>query len=177
MLSENIGDLESQEKGTGARFNSGKPDWSLLPLNQVAFLLAEDDGDVIDHVALIELVADASTFQIHGDANSAWWLLDHSFKYLKNDLDTDFNGAMTEVIRVWEYGQEEYAPFNWMKGMSWSAVLACYMRHIMCLQQGEILDKESGRHHGAHVVCNAMMLVHFIQHYKEGNDLPCRWFQ
>lgn len=29
---ESIGDVNSQEKGSGARFNGGKPDFSLIPL-------------------------------------------------------------------------------------------------------------------------------------------------
>lgn len=34
MVSENknVGDVNSQEKGSGARYNAGKPDYSLLPL-------------------------------------------------------------------------------------------------------------------------------------------------
>lgn len=33
---ESIGDLDSDEKGTGARFNGGKPDYSLIPLGTLA---------------------------------------------------------------------------------------------------------------------------------------------
>lgn len=31
-----IGDVNSQEKGSGARFNSGKPDYSLIPMSTLA---------------------------------------------------------------------------------------------------------------------------------------------
>lgn len=30
--SAGIGDVDSQERGSGARYNQGKPDWSLMPL-------------------------------------------------------------------------------------------------------------------------------------------------
>lgn len=32
MYQDGIGDLTSDDKGSGARFNSGKPDYSLIPL-------------------------------------------------------------------------------------------------------------------------------------------------
>jgi hypothetical protein len=28
-----IGDVNSKERGSGARYNTGKPDWSLLPMH------------------------------------------------------------------------------------------------------------------------------------------------
>lgn len=32
----NVGDVNSDEKGSGARYNSGKPDYSLIPLSTMA---------------------------------------------------------------------------------------------------------------------------------------------
>jgi hypothetical protein len=63
-----------------------------------------------------------------------------------------------------------------MKGMRWSEVINSAQRHIMALYGGEEIDDDSGEHHGAHLICNAMMLLHFVEFYPEGNDLPIKWF-
>lgn len=172
-----IGSLESQEKGSAARANGGKPDWSLMPLRQIALLLrCCPDVPGPYRESLSQLVIDAAQVQETGRFDDAFnWLL-HTTKFLANELDTSFEGALIETIAVWEYGKKKYAAFNWMKGMVWSQTIASYMRHIWDLARGEMHDQESGRHHGAHLVCNAMMLVHFMQHYKDGNDLPTQWF-
>ena len=174
------GDLESQEKGSGARADGGKPDWGLMPLEQIAAVLESSPRP--NDVPLWHCVDLAANFQQRGGHMEALDLLKASLYVTQLHLTDDENDAdvfasFEEVIRVWEHGQEKYAAFNWMKGMSWNSVLASYMRHIQKLYQGERIDKESGRLHAAHLVCNAMMLVHFTQHYPDGNDLPIRWYK
>ena len=171
------GNIASQEKGSGARADGGKPDWSLMPLDQVSALLEEqkDDG----YKEIWYCIDNAANFQQRGTYLEAMDLLRSSLYLLQTQCEDKqlFGGAFTETIRVWEHGQKKYAAFNWMKGMSWSAVLSCYMRHADAIYRGELIDKESGRLHAAHLVCNAMMLVHFTQHYLEGNDLPIKWYK
>lgn len=108
-----IGDVNSKEKGSGARYNDGKADISLIPLCTL-----EDEA------------------------------------------------------RVWMYGKQKYAAWNWAKGMNWSVPLACAMRHIAAWQRGEELDAESGLPHLAHAMCNLRMLTLYSKTYPEGDDRP-----
>ena len=108
-----IGDVNSDAKGSGARYNDGKADISLIPLCTL-----EDEA------------------------------------------------------RVWMYGKQKYAAWNWAKGMNWSVPLACAMRHIAAWQRGEELDAESGLPHLAHAMCNLRMLTLYSKTYPEGDDRP-----
>lgn len=106
-----VGDIESQAKGTGTRFNAGKPDLALIPLI-----------------------------------------------------------GLESAAMVFAYGAQKYAPWNWAKGMNWSVVVSCMMRHLSAIQRGEDLDSESGLPHVGHLMCNALMLATFRETYPEGND-------
>lgn len=108
-----IGDVNSTAKGSGARYNGGKPDLSLIPLSTL-----EDEA------------------------------------------------------RVWGYGKQKYAAWNWAKGMAWSVPLACALRHLAAWQRGEDVDPESGLPHLAHVMCNIRMLTLYSKTYPEGDDRP-----
>lgn len=110
---EGIGDVNSSEKGSGARYNGGKSDLSLIPLCTL-----EDEA------------------------------------------------------RVWMYGKQKYAAWNWTKGMPWSVPLACALRHLAAWQKGEDIDQESGQPHLAHVMCNLRMLMLYSKTYQEGDDRP-----
>ena len=166
--------------GTGQRHDSGKPDWSLMPLDQVAMIIDEmqhpDEWQmpVIDPIYLFKLI---STFQSDPSEENAKTLVIHSFGFLIQHFSSNASKCFEEIIAVWSSGERKYNAFNWMKGMPWSKPLACYMRHLNNLWQGIVIDKESGRHHGAHLVCNAMMLLHYVNYYQDGNDLPHRWYK
>ena len=114
---EGIGDVNSNAKGSGARFNAGKPDYSLIPMHTL-----EDEA------------------------------------------------------RVWMYGAQKYAAWNWAKGMPWSVPFACAMRHLAAWQRGEDTDPESGLPHLAHVMCNLRMLTLYTKNYPEGDDRPPKEF-
>jgi hypothetical protein len=111
-----IGDVSSDAKGSAARYNDGKPDYSLIPLC-----------------------------------------------------------TLEDEVRVWMHGARKYAAFNWMKGMPWSAPLACALRHLSRFQAGEDIDAESGLPHLAHAMCNLRMLTLYAKTYPEGDDRPKRW--
>lgn len=115
-MSEGIGDVNSNEKGSGARFNGSKPDYSLIPLV-----------------------------------------------------------TMEDEARVWMYGKNKYAAWNWAKGMPWSVPLACLLRHMAAWQRGEECDPESGLPHLAHAMCNLRMLTLYTKTYPEGDDRPKEW--
>jgi hypothetical protein len=108
-----IGDVNSKEKGTGARYNDGKADYSLIPLCTL-----EDEA------------------------------------------------------RVWMYGRDKYAAWNWTKGMDWSVPYACLMRHMAAWQRGEENDPESGLPHLAHAMCNLRMLTLYSKNFTAGDDRP-----
>jgi hypothetical protein len=111
-----VGDVNSNERGSGARYNINKPDLSLIPLCTL-----EDEA------------------------------------------------------RVWMYGKQKYAAWNWAKGMDWSIPLACALRHLSAWQRGEENDQESGLPHLAHAMCNLRMLTLYSKKYPEGDDRPKEW--
>ena len=113
MNNQNVGDVNSTARGSGARYNAGKPDFSLIPL-----MTLEDEA------------------------------------------------------RVWAYGKEKYAAWNWAKGMNWDIPFACAMRHLAAWQRGEELDPESGLPHLAHAMCNLRMLTLYSVNYPEGDTRP-----
>lgn len=116
--SKGIGDVNSNERGSGARYNSNKADLSLIPLCTL-----EDEA------------------------------------------------------RVWMYGRQKYAAWNWAKGMDWSIPLACALRHLSAWQRGEENDPESGLPHIAHAMCNLRMITLYSKTYPEGDDRPKQWLQ
>lgn len=113
-----IGDVNSNARGSGARYNNNKPDLSLIPLCTL-----EDEA------------------------------------------------------RVWMYGKQKYAAWNWAKGMDWSIPLACALRHLAAWQKGEENDPESGLPHLAHAMCNLRMLTLYSKTFPEGDDRPTTWLQ
>jgi hypothetical protein len=113
---EGVGDINSDAKGTGARFNTGKADLSLIPLCTL-----EDEA------------------------------------------------------KVWMYGKQKYAEWNWAKGAKWSVPLGSLLRHLSAWQRGEDLDPESGLPHLAHIACNVRMLTLYSATYPEGDDRPKKW--
>ena len=106
-----IGDVTSDARGSGARFNGGKVRLDLIPLP-----------------------------------------------------------GLIDAAAVFEYGSKKYAPWNWAKGMAWSAVVGCKLRHLMAMQRGEEIDPESGLPHVGHLMCNALMLATYRHSFPEGND-------
>lgn len=176
MTDKDIGSIESQEKGSAARKNAGKPVWSYMPLCQVAALMQR-----LEHPeqppTLVELTNALGWFQALGTSNKALRVLELGTRYLMYAANINFDQAMQHVIKVWELGEIKYARYNWMKGMPWSEAINSAQRHVMCMFKGEELDPDSGQHHAAHFICNAMMMLHFVDHYSEGNDLPVKWFQ
>ena len=111
------GDVNSDEKGSGARYDAGKVPYELIPTH------------------LLE-----STAMVFG------------------------------------YGAKKYAAWNWAKGMPWTKVIGCMKRHLAALERGEDIDPESGLPHIGHLMCNALMLEHYMATYKEGDDRPTKWF-
>lgn len=159
---QGIGDINSTEMGSGARFNTGKPAMELLPLRQVAQLMA------VQHKGRpeVDVLAALAAFQEGEDIAilKAMWLMG-------NPQET-----LVECAQVFDYGKRKYAEWNWAKGMKWSIALACAVRHLLAMLNGEELDpveqKGSGLPHRGHVMCNLMMLATYQYNFREGDDRP-----
>jgi len=156
-----IGDVNSSERGSGARYNDGKPDLSLIPwwaLPTAQFTFTR--------VTQSEALESLGRFQKMQTPAPLYELVESLYG------TSGWSAALRDAARVFEYGAKKYAAWNWSKGMAWSVPVACAARHLLAGAEGETLDPESGLPHTGHVVCNVLMLLHFIGHYPEGNDLP-----
>lgn len=174
-----VGDVDSQDMGTAARANGAKPDWSLMPLGQIAYLMKnmEELSHLRWKIGDAEMTEILGRFQA-GDCDIET-VLEYSVVYnwamvcLHVKKDATFMESLEPVIAVWDYGRAKYAVFNWAKGAPWSVPVACMQRHINWYwDKGEVADQESKQLHSAHVVCNAMMLAHYAVYWKEGDDRP-----
>lgn len=172
ILTGGVGDVTSKERGSGARFNSNKPDLSLVPAGILASYLhkrscaaPQAPGASIDWVEVLENLDD---FQMAG------MNIDLASPLYDALMEMDNDGRMwADCARVFEYGKAKYAPWNWAKGMQWSIPLACALRHtVFGTAAGEDIDPESGLPHRGHIACNIVMLLWYLDEYPEGNDLP-----
>lgn len=158
-----IGDLQSARKGSGARYNQGKPEYDLIPLLQLAATLdrtvTRDSGDPVDQ-AIVAL-----------DYLGCWQArrADVHRLYLSAAMDV-LDAPYDEAARVFAYGAQKYAPFNWCKGMPWSVPLGCAVRHLLAIIKGQSDDPESGLPHRGHVCCNLIMLQTYADTYRDGDD-------
>lgn len=157
-----VGDLSSDAKGTGARFNAGKDRLDLIPLDiqgkvyQLARSLpAVDKGQAI--MATIDLV---HQFLKHKDRS-----------FLLNAIAI-LDPTLEQAAAVFEFGSKKYKAWNWLKGMNWSVPYGCIGRHTRAIiLAGQPDDPESGISHAGHVSCNLIMLYQFAETFPEGDDL------
>lgn len=157
-----IGDVTSNAKGSGARFNAGKPDLSLIPLDLFAKgLFSKCDKDSPQHRAVRAL-------ELLGHFQRT-----HNVDYLYDLLDVLGLDGWEECAHVFDYGRRKYAAWNWAKGMPWSVPLACAARHLLWMVTSPTApDNESRLPHRGHVFCNVVMLLQYAKTYTEGDDLP-----
>lgn len=148
-----VGDVSSAARGSGARFNDGKPDLSLVPIETLAASFGQLG-------VVPEALREIGRFQVTGEVAH----IRAALHYLKD--------GWRDCARVFMYGREKYAAWNWSKGMAWSIPIACAARHGLAILEGEKDDPESGLPHIGHLMCNLVMLEVFTRSYPEGNDLP-----
>lgn len=67
--------------------------------------------------------------------------------------------GLRELGRVYTLGAKKYEAYNWEKGMAWSRCFNSLLRHLYAFWDGQQTDPESGLHHMAHVVWNAMAIL------------------
>lgn len=86
------------------------------------------------------------------------------------DLISPF--AMEEVAKVLAFGKKKYSARNWENGFNWTRAIGAILRHTFAYLRGETHDPETKLSHMAHVLCEAMFLVHFEQTHPELDDRP-----
>jgi hypothetical protein len=70
--------------------------------------------------------------------------------------------AMLELARVYGYGEQKYARYNYIKGYPWSLSVDAAFRHFLAFLAGEDRDPESGLLHTAHLAWHAMTLTSYV---------------
>jgi hypothetical protein len=180
------GDVHSEVMGTAARASAGKPRFDLMPLGQLPALLnnapalLEGDG--------AKLATDAMVLDILGqfqrDECSAAVVLAVCVSYAAKSMPEGVTmlDVLEPVCHVWEYGLHKYAEWNWAKGASWHIPTGCIVRHLnACMKDPDSMDEDSGYSHQAHMICNAMMLVHYEEYWNargpQADSRPYQYFQ
>lgn len=162
---DGIGDVNSNARGSGARYNTGKVAIELIPLRLIA-AQARHDGRYGKFESEIDALEALACFQEGGDENDL------------HEAVHAMGAAWDECAAVFDYGRRKYAEWNWAKGMQWSVPLACAARHLIFgLMAGDHTDSESLLSHRGHFLCNIVMLLTFIRTYPEGDDRPSQWLR
>lgn len=168
-----VGDLESDERGSGARANADKLRVELIPVRAwvhhfagKAYGSANSDVNVVALYTWLNLLDDLADFQ-EGKITG---------KQLLAHVPPSW---MDAAVDVFVYGIKKYKMWNWLKGQPWSVPLASAVRHakaVLTYFPGEGVDKESGCYHNGMFVANLIMLATFYYTYPEGNDMPDKKF-
>lgn len=154
-----LGDINSTQKGSGARYNDGKPALNLIPLRLIAHDLRRRIGTKPEVHAMEFLAA----FQERDPRFTDRSALERIPGLFPVDIWKD-------CANVFTYGLKKYAEWNWAKGMPWSAVIGCAARHLMDMAEGTVNDHESGLPHRGHFMCNIVMLLTYLDNYPQGDD-------
>jgi hypothetical protein len=148
-----VGNIHSNEPGSGARYNDGKDPLDLVPARCWADVFRYN-SDLLKAAQYLTAVE-----EWHRDKD------DGIPVYLHEAQDLEI------AAKVFDYGRKKYAAWNWAKGMQWSVPIGCALRHMLAIHRGEMDDPESKLPHWGHVMCNLIMLDHFIRYYPEGDDM------
>ena len=156
------GDLDSSERGSGARKSAGKPQLDLIPIRFWIEHWEEmpwEDDNTRDLMQVLHFLA-------------AWQEGDNPGVNLSYALRQAMHWSPAGIA-VFEFGAEKYARWNWAKGMPWRIPVGCILRHArQILEFGEMYDQDSGETHYGHILCNIIMLAWYEEHYPEGDDRP-----
>jgi hypothetical protein len=152
-----IGDVHSEERGSGARFNTGKTDLTLLP--PACWETIAEDTIPEHHFLKRELGFLAEFWE--GNTELIFTIMD--------ELSAE---DLILAAEVFEYGARKYAKWNWAKGMPWSVPMACYLRHTLLADDPYDPDEESGISHRGHAVCNLVMLATYAVLCADMDDRP-----
>ncbi len=90
----------------------------------------------------------------------------------KNRLDLIPPDCTEGIGLVLTFGANKYAPYNWASGIKYSKIIAAIKRHLLAMEKGEDVDKESGLLHADHLACNTAFLQTYMRRkkYEEFDD-------
>jgi len=90
-------------------------------------------------------------------------------KAVKNDdnktrMDLLPSKALEGIAKIFTFGAKKYNDYNYKngKGLDWNRPFAACLRHLNAWNDGEDLDKESGKSHLYHAGCCIMMLIDLV---------------
>ena len=153
-----VGDLNSDQIGSGARKNGGKPQLDLIP---VRYWLTQFTKRKVDVEQSMHWYKGLNALQSFQEGN------DYAL------LDFLATVELDDAVKVFEFGAQKYAAWNWAKGMAWSICFGCCLRHAQAaLWYERAIDPDSGESHWGHFLCNLIMLDWYVDHYPEGDDRP-----
>lgn len=155
-----IGDITSDKRGTGARYNTGKMRVDLIPI----WIISAYEDRQFEGELTPELDEALAILRQLGQ----WQARSCSAADVLERMDDPWAGGAA----VFDYGAQKYKDWNWAKGMPWSVPAACAVRHLLAILRGEQNDPESGLPHIGHVASNLVMLSHYEVYYLEGDDRP-----
>lgn len=159
----------SETTGTGLRYNQGKPPMELVPIRALAEFLSWKMKDTTDSKASVPgCLFKLAKFQ----ERVLWRDQADSAGFLHAALSELGFSAFAEAARVFDYGRNKYHEWNWAGGFLWSVPLACAVRHLMAMADGQENDEESGLPHRGHVACNIIMLLTFLHKFPELDNRP-----
>lgn len=148
-------DARTPAPAQGVRHNAGKPRLDLIPAGTIA------------------MVRNSAAIPAGGDADPLWWLGLYQMRLASTQALCSAARSLPggpdwfACARVFEHGLTKYDPWNWARGMAWSAPIASAVRHLLA---PDPVDPESGLPHSAHALCNLVMLLWYAEHYPEGDD-------
>ena len=69
-----------------------------------------------------------------------------------------------KVVEIYTFGAEKYGPNTWQNlEDGYNRYKAAMFRHLMEFEKGNVIDDESGKEHLAHMVWNAIAMMHFAE--------------
>lgn len=172
LIPEGVGDVNGAAPGTAARFNAGKPALELIPAGILAQYVTATTGRPWvsgaagpDWAEALRLLGDFQMRVPAADARRSLLLAAHALNH---------DGLLwADCARVFDYGRAKYSAWNWARGQAWSVPIGSALRHIVLgAMRGEVDDPESKLPHRGHVACNIVMLLWFLDHWREGDDRP-----
>lgn len=136
------------------------PQWH-PPMIESPFHLQPPQVDDLDYLA-----------EIHTDSIGEVTEAGKKFDTGKLPLELISPTSLNAMAAVLAFGAKKYDARNWEKGIAYSRIIGAIMRHTNAYLSGEVFDKETGLSHMAHVMTEAMFILHFEKHRPEFNDLP-----
>jgi hypothetical protein len=150
-----VGDVNSNEQGSGARFNDGKMKTEYVPLFTMLYMdsvraIGEEAWNVLHMVSMVE------ARRLHHGC---------LMKYITSS-------DIADACEVLNYGAGKYAAWNWAKGQPFSVAMASLKRHLLAMAEGQVYDEESCCSHWGHIICNIIFLCHFLEFHPNMDDRP-----